>query len=368
MHRIGIITTSHAINYGAVLQAYSLKKAIEENTNSKVDIINYCGDEGIAGRKIYRKNSNLKNVAINIISFIRFKYRRNRKRLFRLFGNFETNYLDIFGSLITTEKDLKCLKGYDVYVCGSDQLWNLNLFNDKAYFLMFVNEEISKVAYAVSISDSMTDEQMKAIADRAQDFKAISIRELDDAQRLSQFMHRHIDNLIDPVFLHDADEWTRLLSINSKKSLKYLLVFLISHQEKDQDVIDKIKGNRRVIVLNLHPIKYIVGDEELNVCSPIDFVGMIANADAIVTDSFHCTAFSIIFNKNFYNIKRLTRNNRIENLYDRFGIPARFSYSSEIPEELTDYENINLAIKQESDKGKNFIKDNIGENNDNPGF
>lgn len=79
MYKIGLITTSHAINYGAVLQAFSLKKAIEENTYTTVEVINYCADEGIAGRKVFRKNTDLKSIIINIFSAFKFRYRRNRK-------------------------------------------------------------------------------------------------------------------------------------------------------------------------------------------------------------------------------------------------------------------------------------------------
>ena len=361
MIKVAIITTQHAINYGAVLQAFSLKKAIEENINSKVDILNYCSDEAIAGRKIYRDNNSIKNIIINAICWLKPKYRNNRRALFELFDQFKAEYLGIESELITSEQELMELKGYDIYVCGSDQIWNLNLFKDPAYFLTFVSRDTDKVAYAVSISDQMSDEQMQCIADKIRDYRAISIRELDDAKKLSLVTGQHIDNVIDPVFLHNSAEWFELLSVPAKKYDNYLFVFLISHQDSDQKIINRIRGDRKVVILNLHPISYVDGDEEINVCSPAEFVGLIARAGAIITDSFHCTAFSIIFNKNFYNIKRPTRNNRIENLYHKLHITSRYINTVETPCELIEYEEVNVALKQEALKGKQFIINHMGE-------
>lgn len=360
MGKIGILTTSHAINYGAVLQAFSLKKAIEENTSKEVEIINYCGDEWIAGRKIYRKNTNLKNFLINIISLFKINYRSNRKVLINQFDAFKRDYLDIHGEIIRSSEELKKLQGFDAFVCGSDQVWNMNLSDDSSFFLTFAAQNTDKIAYAVSISERLTRKQMEIIAERIRNFKAISIREQDDAQRLSKVMGRTIESMIDPVFLHDADEWKTLLSLQSDNFSKYVFVFLISHQEQDRKFVEKIKKNRKVKILNLHPSDYIKGDETINCCTPNEFVELILNADAIVTDSFHCTAFSIIFNKTFYNIKRPTRNNRIENLYRKFGMESRFVNVDDIPSKEIIYTKINIALSNEAKKGKKYIRESMG--------
>ena len=360
MRKVGVMTTSHAINYGAVLQAFSLKKAIEENTDSKVDIINYCGDEWVSGRKLYRKGKNIKTILVNCLCFMRVKYRKNRIKLISLFDDFKWEYLEIHSDLIKRECDLRQLDMYDTYVCGSDQVWNIKLNDDTAYFLSFVKSKYQKVAYAVSISDHLSDEQKQIIADRIQDFRAISIREKDDAESFSVVLNREVENIVDPVFLHNEKEWKQLLSLNDNDCEPYVLVFLISHHKNDQKIIDKIRNNRKVKVLNLHPVNYIKGYEILNVCSPQEFVELIEKADAVVTDSFHCTAFSIIFNKEFYNIKRPTRNNRIENLYRKFEIESRFIDENVIEVKEIDYKRVNYAIEKEAKLGIKYIVENIG--------
>ena len=70
MKKIGIITTSHAINYGAVLQAYALRKALQQTGNVAVDIVNYCSDEAVAGRKLYRPGHSPKTMVYNALVFL----------------------------------------------------------------------------------------------------------------------------------------------------------------------------------------------------------------------------------------------------------------------------------------------------------
>lgn len=361
MKRIGLITTSHAINYGAVLQAFSLKKAIEENTCSKVDIINYGGDEKVFGRKLYRENTCIKDVLINSLCFMKIKYKRNRKKLISLFDDFKIEYLGINENLIKSEEELKKIDAYDTYVCGSDQVWNVKLFNDDVFFLSFVKDKYRKVAFAVSISDHLSIEEKQSIVSKVKDFKAISIREKEDAEELALLLNRKVENIMDPVFLHSRLQWENLLQIkNNNECEAYIFVFFISHSKTDQRIVNKIRKNRKVKVLNLHPIEYIKGDEILRVCSPQEFVKLIRNSTAVITDSFHCTAFSIIFNKEFYNIKRATRNNRIENLYYKLGIDSRFINEDGIALKEIEYERVNKLIENEAKLGIDYIVKNIG--------
>ena len=360
MGKIGLITTSHAINYGAVLQAFSLKKALEAYTNQTVDIINYCGNEQVAGRRLYRPFNSIKNIIVNLFIFFNRGYRTSRTKLVSLFDKFKRDYLQIHSKLLSSEEELRNIYNYKTFVCGSDQIWNLNLFNDPIYFLSFARDGAIKIAYAVSISDKMSAAQMIEIAAHAKSFKLLSVREADDAKSLSDALdERKVENIIDPVFLHSADEWKSLLSLNlNSYGDKYLLVFLIAHQIDDQQIVDIVKGNSKVKVINLHPFKYITGDVMIQSASPKDFVELIANADAILTDSFHCTAFSIIFHKKFFNIKRPSRNNRIENLYEKFHIQSRYvSLDNCISlTEKINYKTVDHIMSDELEKAHKFMQ------------
>ncbi len=179
MSKIGIITTSHAINYGAVLQCYALRCSLLNAGAEVVDVINYCKDEAVSGRKEYKACSSVKNIIYNILIFFRYKYRKNRKQLWIFFDEFKRERLNIKGSLINNKKELEKSLFYDILVCGSDQIWNLNLFDDDVYFLNFSNKVCTKLfyAYSASIAEHPSKDQELKFVMYTKRFKQISIRE-----------------------------------------------------------------------------------------------------------------------------------------------------------------------------------------------
>ena len=131
---------------------------------------------------------------------------------------------------------------------------------------------------------------------------------------------------MDPVFLSGRERWASLAEGEEGGGRRYMFVYFISHAREDRQIVETIQSRTglRLKVLNLHPVDYIKGAETLHGVKPEEFVRLIKDAEIIVTDSFHATAFSIIFNKEFYNIRRSSRNIRIENLYNIFGMERRY--------------------------------------------
>lgn len=366
MKKIKIITTSHAINYGAVLQAYSFKRVLEKIDNSNsVTIINYCGNDKVAGRKIYRDFSSLKNIVYNMFVFFNFKYIQNRKDLILKFDIFKNNYLGIKGPLLTNKMDVMRNLDCEYLFCGSDQIWNLNLFNDENYFLDYYKDfsDIKYNSYAVSIAENMSLSQISLIKNRTLHFSNLSIREEKTAEWLGNILKRKVYSHIDPVFLTSSSEWLyEIKKYKSHSELKnFIFVFLISQDKKDDLIIHKISKifNCKIVYLNLHPRNTIKADVILNVLDPIEFIELIYNASCVITDSFHATAFSIIFNKTFYNIKRSNRNIRIQNLYSKLNIEDRFvdTNTDTLSLKYIDFNSVNQKILFETDKAISYLKE-----------
>lgn len=361
MKSIGIITTSHAINYGAVLQAYALLTSVKEANSYNVEIINYCGDEGVAGRYIYRSNDHIKNLIWNVIAFANIKYRKNRKRLIKLFDEFKLERLGIDGPLLKNKEDVEKNLSYDALICGSDQIWNLNLFQDEVYFLRFEDKfpDMKYISYAASIADKMSFDQERYIVQNLCHFDRISVREREAAKRLSFLCGRNVACVVDPVYLLTQEQWSDFADkIQKRIDGEYVLIFMISHADTDQKIIDKLceKTYLRKVVINLHPIRYCRGDVYISNASPENFVSLIKNASFIITDSFHATSFSIIFNKEFYSIRRTNRNSRIENLFSIFSIPDRYvDISHNIVRTKLDYKSINESILVERSKALEYL-------------
>lgn len=361
---VGIITTSNAINYGAVLQAYALKEAISEQ-GLKVEIINYSGNIGKMGRKIFRSNSNIKNIIYNSTILMNKRYRKRRHDLICIFDEFKSNELKVFGKVLCDKNSIESVLQYDILIIGSDQLWNLNLMDDDIYFLPFYQKypHIVYCAYAISIAEEMSESQIRSIQERTRHFKRISIREKKTADYLKKVLDREIENTIDPVFLLSREKWSKIVGKRMNLPKDYIFVFLIGRHHQDKDMVNYFhrKTGKKVVVLNLHPIEYISADKIFHVVEPFGFIELIREASLIVTDSFHATAFSIIFNKEFYTIQRANRNIRITNLYEILEIKDRFvkqdNYQDTLSMVTIQYDNVNRRIQNEREKSIQYLRE-----------
>lgn len=362
LKKIGIITTSNAINYGAVLQAFALKTVLNTLNKGNVEIINYDGNQSITGRVYYKKGRGIKTVINNLILFLNFKYKRKRKELTRYFDEFKSIYLGINTCLLTKKEDVINNICYNTLVCGSDQIWNLNLFHDDVYFLKFEDKfpNIKYCSYAASVTENMTEEQKKYILDNTKHFSLLSVREKNTAVSLEGLTKRKVENVLDPVFLIDAEMWSGVCTSASNKIEKdYALVFLISHSPKDQIIIDQICQNTdlKIVVINLHPLKYVKGNIYLDTVAPMQFVSLIKNATIVITDSFHATSFSILFNKEFYTIPRGKRNSRTENIFSLFKIENRYVTSNDVIERKPiAYNIVNKKIQEQRSISMEYLR------------
>ena len=367
MKKIGIITTSNAINYGAVLQAFALKKSLQAVFNGEVEIINYCGSLRVTGREYYRENTSIKNLIYNLVSFMNFAYKRNRKRLINKFDDFKRASLELNDHVLYTKEEIEKSMDYDTLVCGSDQIWNLNLYKDDVFFLRFEENypDIKYCSYAASIAESMTEEQEKYISKSISHFDLLSVRETASIELVENLSNKKVQLVTDPVYLLDSVTWNSIISgIKNRFSEKYTLVFMIGHSKSDQIIVDKICNDSgfKVVVIELHPLRYIKGDYYVFDASPLEFVSLIKNAEMIITDSFHATSFSIIFNKEFYTVPRGKRNSRTENLFDMFGLEKRYvTYDTTIKRKQIPYKDVNDKIKIQRDISFAYLEQIVGE-------
>lgn len=358
-NKIGIITTSNAINYGAVLQAFALRSALYDLSHEKVEIINYSSDFDVTGRNYYSKNTGVKSLVLNCIRAFNLKYRARRHSLIGKFDDFKRNKMLIRTKLLTTKDEVEDSLDYNILVCGSDQIWNLNLFHDDVFFLDFweSHPEIKYCSYAASITERMTESQKQYIADKLKHFNLISVRENNSVEMLEKITNREVYSVLDPVYLLTPDQWISAIGEEEYQSeKKYALIFFIGHGDADQTYVDNLCEGLKKVVINLHPIKYIKGDEYICEASPMKFVSLIKNAEVVVTDSFHATSFSIIFSREFYTVKRGNRNSRTENLFKMFGISNRYIPDNSLKRSGIPYEVVRDNIELQRQKAFDYLK------------
>ena len=295
--RVGIVTFHRAMNYGAVLQAYALQQYIQAQ-GCTCEIVDYRSEQIENTRKLFPlRTSSLKKFISGIANV---PVRIMRKKAF---SEFQKEHLKT-GEAYTKQNIRQANLAYDGFFFGSDQIWNHKLSgSDLNYFGAFVSQTKKRFAYAASFGEVAVPEMLKSqYAEELAAFSDLSVREACGKERVEAMVGKAAQIVVDPVFLLGAKHWRNFVTKN-KNNDKYILLY---HLQGDNtklmryaQFVSKATGYKIVEFqawANFRPsnIKPVFGG------SPEDFLNMIHNAEYVITDSFHCTAFSVIFEKVFW--------------------------------------------------------------------
>lgn len=349
--KCGIITFHRAINYGAVLQAFALRNYINKNFSVDCDVIDYrC--ESI--ENMY-KPSNSKNPKYIIKNFFGLK-KQNK------FMEFVNEKIGIKNPIKKSELASEGEK-YDVLITGSDQVWGESrVGKDNSYFLDFVKESDKKVSYAASMgSESISEDKRELYRNLLSDFRMISTREESAAESLSELLGREVSVSLDPTLLLLKDEWRNIAS-DRFKNKNYLLIYTLTSSEK---LIRFAKKTAKEKGLEIYYISdtfhHIKGVKILRCLSPEDWVAAFLNASYVVTNSFHGTAFSVNFNKDF-NVEITAglaqRGTRITDFLNLLGLQERLIGENTVCDKI-DFTKINEILDIETEKSYKYLSEAI---------
>lgn len=343
--QVGIITFHSADNYGAVLQAYALQHYIEKSFDYNVEIIDYRETDENSGPFVFVRATHnfFKDLVLSVIRFLNYSSLKRRQERFE---EFRKELLHLTHQRYIGTESLKRVRK-DFYISGSDQVFNPNLKNYKAYYLDFDKGHGKKIAYAPSFGIStFNDDITRQILPLLADFDVLSCREESGASYLSKILNRTVPIVVDPVFLLSKEEWSRVGILPKRK--QYLLVYSLS------------RGKSRLLQ---KIAKEVAAKECLDIITienegPREFVGYIMGADFVVTDSFHGTSFSLIFGKRHIScILNKSKGTRIENVMRMVGKENEIVYDlvsyKYHPEEIKSYSVNDLP---EIEKSKEFLK------------
>ena len=304
--KVGILTFHRADNLGAVLQAYALQDTLINECGVQAEIIDYKCEE-VEKTKTVSKSASFKG-KIKVLSK-KIYYRIKSKGLKR----FRKQKLKISGNIFNRTNINNCVNDYDIFISGSDQVWNLECSgNDMTYFLDFAPESKVKASYAASIGTyKYTNEEQNHIHTLLNGFSAVSVRENTAKLFLENIGISDVAVMPDPVFLLDVYQWKKVMSKRLCRK-KYMLVYLI---QEDVNVIESAEAYAKKhglkIINNKKSIEFILHN------SPAEFLSFIYNSECVFTNSFHGTALSLIFSKPLcadIELKNGGINNRINEL------------------------------------------------------
>lgn len=293
MKKIGILTFHRALNYGAVLQAYALEKKIRDlNKENEVELIDYRCKKIENSRDIMMKLKpfSLKNLIKACALICKVKKFNDFLKLMNISKN-EYNCNNL--------KELD--KKYDKIIVGSDQVWNYALTDkDYTYLLNFSFKNEKKYSYAASIGLKNLDEERKKYSEYLKKFNKISVRENESISILNE-IGVDVDGVhLDPTLLLTGNEWIKELSVKKECKEKYILVYNIPKPNKMLEVAEDLSKKTGYKIIYI-PNGIMPKSKNGKIVFPNirQFIKLFANAEFIITNSFHGTVFSIEFEKNF---------------------------------------------------------------------
>lgn len=292
------MTFHFAHNYGAVLQAYSLKTYLESCGN-KTEIIGYIPKKLIG---LYSLNPFADGLHPKAIVRRISKVGRRFKQ-YKLFSSFIKNRLGVYFSSCEIKKCENAVSDKDVVIFGSDQIWNEDITGEvPIYYSCFNTGEAKKISYAGSFGrDALTEYQRECVRKYLIDFTGISVREKSAKGLIQGIINRSdIQIVLDPVFLNPREFWHGLAKPPKDKIKgKYILFYSLNKDEELESRAKELSEKTGYSVYAIHPTGgfYSSIGKRLYCVGPEEFLWLIENAEIICTTSFHAVAFSVIFKK-----------------------------------------------------------------------
>lgn len=312
--KIGVLTRRAGYNLGSTLQALAMSELMK-SLGHEVEIIDY--DEASA-HLIWKIRPIVEHIEYKIPFFFKKKmaYLQHRITQERLFDAFERDYLPLSDKRISSSRGLQIkAKNYDYIVVGSDQIWSPQLF-DSNYFGSFLpHKEIRKlIPYAPSIGVSNSASISAMYRDLVNRLSVLSCREKEGAKILSEISGKDVAVVLDPTLMVDKAYWIEI-SKNFTQIVpneKYVLTYFLGNMIP-QSTIDDIAAGHGAKIVNVSMFNRpndVKADSHLRNIGPGQFLALVGNASHIITDSFHATIFSWIFEKDFSVFKRFNDNDK----------------------------------------------------------
>ena len=357
--RVKTITCHNVYNYGASLQAFALQHYLE-SLGHDVEIINF--------RPWYNRDSyglfSLPPISRSykmtkwcpllrwIVAPIRnFHLLRTYGRK-ASFDEFTRKFLHVTNTLYGDSEQLRINPPTaDLYIAGSDQIWNTDMYNghEPAFFLDFGDDTIRRISYAASFGvEQISNKNAQWIKEQITRFDSVSVREKTGVKILKDLGFNDVVQVIDPVFLLFPFEWQVIAANATKKygltNQGYILLYDFIDDAHIGEFAQKCALQTQLPIVAINDCRSSsFASYNITNAGPLEFVQLIANAAVVISNSFHATAFSCIFEKDFYTFLLSTQQNgsRLTDLLSQLGVierlnPREMSYKKCDTQKLTE--------------------------------
>lgn len=358
--KVGLVTITHGQNYGNRLQNYAIQAYLESN-GIEVETIrhqDYIFEPKFRFRQILKKIS-------------RFGYTKRAHRI-DTFNKFNKEHIK-FSKLFLMKDNNKIATCYDVFACGSDQIWNPSFFYSEeerdSYFLSFAGDK-PKVSISASFGvDTIEEKEKERIRKRLLEMSAISVRETSGVEIVKNLSGRDAELVIDPTMSLTKEQW---IEIEKKPKIKelddFVVIYLLGQYDKEKLIRMKEtieQSGKRVVFLENEYNYYNISTNKEFCIDPSEFVWLFHHSSQIITDSFHAIIFALIFNRDFCIVERdLSEgdlSSRIKQLINTFRLEEKY-YDWKTNETINnkyDADFVKVEIERMQSEYHHFIENSL---------
>lgn len=359
--KIKTITCHEVYNVGASLQAYALEKYLQE-LGHEVEIIDYKPDYLVAYKLLGIDNPIYNRPVLRELYQLaklpgRIKRRYGKRK--KEFDRFTQKYLSVTPKRYKSNEELKKdLPEADIFFAGSDQIWN-TLFNngkDPAFYLDFAPKSAIRASYAASFAtEDIVEEYKSKVREWLNNLNYISVRESSGVEIAKKLTNKEVVQVLDPVFLLNREKWKRL----EKKlpaSEPYVLIYDFDNNKNLYKFAFDLAQKNGWKVYSF--LKNNMCDRSFENEGPEAFLWLIHHAKFVVSNSFHATAFSIIYQKQFVVFNRKEAiNTRMRDLVLQLGMSSCIVHEHMSVDVVNiDYDAVQKKLNKEIIKSKQYIE------------
>ena len=348
MKKTAIVSCYFQPNYGSMLQALATQMALDELGYDKETICIDGLNREIRTAKIryFARASLTSDILLSKAGMAMARMRRKLSRgtytqmmqaRLQAFSEFQTGHFrmsESYGS--RAELTQACAEKYSAVLVGSDQLWLPANIAADYYTLSFVPDSVNTIAYATSFGQS----QLPRASERAamkflSCIRHIGVREKSGQKIVAKLTGRRVPVVADPTLLFDGREWMRVQQEAPLFEGEYIFCYFLGNNPRHREFASRLSAETgcRIVALQ-HVDEYVRSDEDYAdetpwAVGPGDFLNLIRNAQWVLTDSYHCTAFSMQYERKFFTFRRYHRktkqstNSRLDTLLAQCGVTER---------------------------------------------
>ncbi len=364
--KISLVTVHGYRNYGSILQTYATQEKMKE-FGGTVEVLNYIREDSNDKNfgtwlieKTIGKNANpIKKIAYRIV------IRASIRKFAKVCDSFLENKVRLSGpKFYDYNSAVKYSLNADVYCTGSDQVWNVNANNGilPPYYLTHAPKGKKCISYASSFGTTgFTESQINEMKPLFAKFDNMSLREQYGIELLKQMGYSNAKLVLDPTLAVDKYFWSKLFDNNPVKC-KYVLMYQLNSNKKMDEYAEKFAKDKncKLIRIGTRHDHLLKNGKTILLPKVGEWLRLFADAEYVLTDSFHGTAFSINFNKQFLCFSPKNFSDRILDILAILDIKGRivedygrFDYSNSV----IDYNKVNSKLAKARKDTEDYLRE-----------